>query len=310
MTTATPLDERVDGEAAAEAEGTPGRWSRVTRLTGRIRIGPVLPARLRPPGRPMPWVEIALVGICYYFYRQVQDAATSGRVAPFHRGFSILRLEHTLHFDVEHWLNHKADKVGWLMSGMNYYYATLHFIVPIAVLVWVCWKFPERYRAVRTVIFATTALALIGFYFYALCPPRLLIPAGHPGAFIDTFCTHHTWGKTSCDGVGGLDGTLANQYAAMPSLHIGWAVWCAVTIAQLAERTWVKVLGILYPFATLMVILCTANHYVLDAVFGLVTLAGGFLVQRILLGRPVFGKLPTAAAKPGAIPRQPDYAEA
>src|SRR5690242_18140278 len=79
----------------------------------RRRIGPLLPARLRPVNLPVLWLEAAITAVGYYCYRLTQDAATSGRVAPFHRGFSVLRLEHILHIDVEHWLNHTMDRVGW-----------------------------------------------------------------------------------------------------------------------------------------------------------------------------------------------------
>ena len=76
----------------------------------RWRIGPLLPARLRPVNVPVLWLEAAIIAVGYYCYRLTQDAATSGRVAPFHRGFSVLRLEHSLHIDVEHWLNHTTDR--------------------------------------------------------------------------------------------------------------------------------------------------------------------------------------------------------
>jgi hypothetical protein len=192
----------------------------------------------------------------------------------------------------------------WLAFSMNVYYATLHFIVPIAVLVWVYFKFPDRYRAVRTVMIAMTLIALFGFYFYSLAPPRLL----HGGDYVDTFKLLNPWGQTAAtsDGVAGL-GSSTNEYAAMPSLHIGWSTWCALVIAHLAQRRWVKVLGIAYPFCTFAVIIGTANHYVLDAVGGLLTLALGFMVQRLLHGRQVFAPAPKPAGSGDAqLPRQTD----
>ncbi|MFL6115884.1 MAG: phosphatase PAP2 family protein [Catenulispora sp.] len=261
------------------------------------KIGPILPARLRPTKRPAPWTEIALVVIGYFCYRVTQNAASVGHDAPYRRGRDVLKLEHALHLDVEHWLNHTMAKVDWLIVAMNYYYATLHFIVVIAVFIWVYVRFPERYRAIRTVMFSMNAVALIGFYRYALAPPRLLDTTG----YIDTFCVHHTWGKTSCTGVAGLSGKVTNEFAAMPSMHIGWAVWCGLAIAMLAERPWVRILGALYPVATFAVIVSTAQHYVLDAVGGLVCLGAGFVIQRILQGRPVYRAV---AAEPAEVPRQ------
>lgn len=215
----------------------------------RLRLGPVLPARLRPLTRPKLWVDAVLIGISYRLYQLTQISAPRHRVAATQRGLNILRWEAFLHIDFEHWLNHAVNSVGWLVVAMNYYYATLHFIVPVVVLVWVYRAFPDRYRAIRTALFAMTVLALIGFYFYALCPPRLLYAGdpSNPHAFIDTFYAHRTWGNKTSEGIAGISSPDVNVYAAMPSLHIGWSVWCAFTIAHLAKRKWVKILGILYP---------------------------------------------------------------
>ena len=74
----------------------------------------------------------------------------------------------------------------------------------------------------------------------------------------------------------------------MPSLHIGWSMWCAFAIVALAERRWVKALGALYPLATFFVIIGTANHFVLDAIGGVATLGVAILIQRLLSGRPIY----------------------
>jgi hypothetical protein len=230
------------------------------------------------------WLEIAFIAGSYYLYTLTRLAAPAHETAAQNRGWDILHAEHYVGLNFEHTVNHWIWQFRWLAFGMNVYYATLHFIVPIAVLIWVYLRHPERYRAVRTVMFAMTGLALIGFYFYSLAPPRLL----HNGDFVDTFKLLNPWGQTAStsDGVAGISAT--NEYAAMPSLHIGWSTWCALAIAHLAERRWVKVLGIAYPFVTFAVIIGTGNHYVLDAAGGLVVLGAGFLVQRLLLGRPVY----------------------
>jgi hypothetical protein len=161
--------------------------------------------------------------------------------------------------------------VGWLIVGMNYYYATLHFIVTISVLIWLYRRHPGRYGAARLVLFATTGVALVGYYLYPLAPPRLMT-GSH---FIDTVTVHHTWGSMAS---GNLK-SVSNQYAAMPSMHIGWSLWCGLTIFALAKAPWARILGLLYPTVTLLVIVSTANHYWLDAVGGMICLAFGFTVS-------------------------------
>jgi hypothetical protein len=261
---------------------------------------------MRPIDRPKLWLEIALIALGYYLYTLTRLAAPSHEAAAQQRGHDILHVEHYLGLNFEHTFNHWVYGVRWLAFSMNVYYGTIHFIAPIVLLIWVYIKFPDRYRTVRTVMIAMTLLALFGFYFYSLAPPRLL----HGGDFIDTFKLLNPWGQSAStsDGVAGL-GSSTNEYAAMPSLHIGWSTWCALVVAHLAQRKWVKALGILYPFCTFAVIIGTGNHYVMDAVFGLVVLALAFLVQRIIQGRPVFAPVPQPAGD-ASVPRQPDRSQA
>jgi hypothetical protein len=306
VTTTQPLESTTEATTPGGAAHDPDVSAEGTRSQsgGRRRSwipGPFLPQRFRPANRPKLWLEIALIALGYYLYTLTRLAAPAHATAAQQRGHDLLDVEHYLGLNFEHTVNHWVYGVRWLAFSMNVYYATLHFIVPVAVLVWVYFKFPDRYRAVRTVMIAMTLIALFGFYFYSLAPPRLL----HGGDFIDTFKLLNPWGQTSAtsDGVAGL-GSSTNEYAAMPSLHIGWSAWCALVIAHLARRNWVKALGIAYPFCTFVVIIGTANHYVLDAVFGLVTLALGFLVQRLLQGRPVFPPAPVPGGG-AAVPRQP-----
>ena len=74
----------------------------------------------------------------------------------------------------------------------------------------------------------------------------------------------------------------------MPSVHIIWSGWSGLTLAFLARRCWVRVLGVLYPLATFTVILATANHFLTDALAGAATLALGFVLQQMLTGRPAY----------------------
>ncbi|WP_404829415.1 phosphatase PAP2 family protein [Streptomyces albicerus] len=271
-----------DAEAARAATERPYmKW----------RIGPLLPARLRPVTRPRLWVELAFTALLYWAYSLTRNAVPAHRTAALHRAHEILGTERELHLNIELAVNHAADKADWLIVGMNYYYyATLHFIVTAAVLVWLYVRHPGRYRSVRTALYAATLLALVGFAFCATAPPRFLTGQG----FIDTVVTHRTWGSWASGDVA----SLSNQYAAMPSVHIIWSTWSGLTLAFLACRTWVRVLGVCYPLATFTVILATANHFVTDAAAGAATLGVGFLLQQLLTGRRAYPslRLPTGEA--------------
>ncbi|WP_043487763.1 MULTISPECIES: phosphatase PAP2 family protein [Streptomyces] len=244
--------------------------------------------RLRTPRRPRLWFEIVLVAVSYWTYSLIRNAVPEQRHEALRNADWIWEWEHQLGMAFEHGVNHAINSVGWLIVGMNYYYATLHFIVTLGVLVWLYRWHPGRYAATRLVLFATTGVALLGYYFFPLAPPRLMT-GGH---FIDTVVAHDTWGSMASGNLA----NMSNQYAAMPSMHIGWSLWCGVTIAVLARPVWVKALGLLYPTATLVVIVATANHFWLDAVGGMICLSFGFTLSRLWYGRLSY-RLPRQVAE-------------
>ncbi|MFI5755433.1 phosphatase PAP2 family protein [Streptomyces sp. NPDC051569] len=232
--------------------------------------------RARSPRRPRLWFEILLIGLSYWIYSLIRNAVPEQRTKALSNADWIWSAEHHLGIAVEQSINHAADSVTWLIVGMNYYYATLHFIITIGVLIWLFRRHPGRYAAARLVLFATTAVALLGYYLFPLAPPRLM----RGGHFIDTVEHHETWGSFAS---GNLK-NVSNQYAAMPSMHIGWSLWCGLTIFALAKAPWAKILGLLYPTVTLVVIVATANHFWLDAVGGMICLAFGFAVSYVWYG--------------------------
>ncbi|MEU5087838.1 phosphatase PAP2 family protein [Streptomyces sp. NPDC021356] len=235
------------------------------------------PAR-RPhaPRRPRLWFEILLIAVSYWTYSLIRNAVPEQKAAALRNARWVWRTEHHLGIAVERAVNHAADSVTWLIVGMNYYYATLHFVITVGVLVWLYRVHPGRYAAARLALFATTGVALLGYYLYPLAPPRLMTG----GRFVDTVQVHHTWGSMAS---GDLK-HMSNQYAAMPSMHIGWSLWCGLTIFALTALPWARVLAALYPAATLVVIIATANHFWLDAVGGAACLAFGFAVARAWYG--------------------------
>lgn len=212
-----------------------------------------------------------LIAVSYWTYSLIRNAVPEQKSQALRNADWIWQVENTLGIAVEDSVNHAINSVTWLIVSMNYYYATLHFVVTIGVLVWLYRAHPGRYAAARLVLFATTGVALVGYYLYPLAPPRLM----NGQSFIDTVLVHDTWGSMAS----GNFKNMSNQYAAMPSMHIGWSVWCGLIIFALATAPWAKILGLLYPTLTLVVIVATANHFWLDAVGGMICLAFGFAVS-------------------------------
>ncbi|MCH0565006.1 MULTISPECIES: phosphatase PAP2 family protein [unclassified Streptomyces] len=256
-----------------------------------------LMTRLRTPRAPRLWFEILLIGVSYWTYSLIRNAVPEQRGQALRNADWIWKVEHHLGIAVEQPVNHAVNSVSWLIVGMNYYYATLHFVVTLSVLVWLFRSHPGRYAATRLALFATTVVALVGYYLYPLAPPRLMT-GSH---FIDTVLVHQTWGSMAS---GDLK-HMSNQYAAMPSMHIGWSLWCGLTIFALASVPWVRVLGLLYPVATLLVIVATANHFWLDAVGGILCLAFGFAVAWLWYGALPYALPRSVTRRPGPADRRP-----
>ncbi|MEV8305847.1 phosphatase PAP2 family protein [Streptomyces flavidovirens] len=250
--------------------------------------------RLRSPRHPRIWFEILLIAVSYWTYSLIRNAVPEQKAAALRNADWIWKAEQNLGIAVEETVNRAVNSVTWLIVSMNYYYATLHFIVTIGVLVWLFRFHPGRYAATRLVLFATTGIALLGYYLYPLAPPRLMNKHG----FIDTVLVHHTWGSMAS----GNFKNMSNQYAAMPSMHIGWSLWCGVTIFALATVPWAKILGLLYPTLTLVVIVATANHFWLDAVGGLLCLAFGYALSSSWYGA-LPSRLPKVVAEDASRPR-------
>ncbi|WP_430541333.1 phosphatase PAP2 family protein [Streptomyces carpaticus] len=269
-------EQRVDAGSVTDKQTEPPSRDR--------RLG-----ALRVPRRPRIWFELLLIAISYGVYSMIRNAAPTREEQAQENAQWIWDLEKSLGLAFERAVNHGIEAVTWLIVPMNYYYATLHFIVTIGVLVWLFRWHPGRYGATRLVLFATTGVALIGYYFYPLAPPRLMEGMD----FIDTGQVYQTWGSFQSESMQ----SVSNQYAAMPSMHIGWSVWCGITIAVLARPLWVKILGVLYPTLTLLVIVATANHFWLDAVGGLICLGFGYAVVRLWYGSSPY-RLPRRVAPP------------
>ncbi|MEV6245489.1 phosphatase PAP2 family protein [Streptomyces sp. NPDC051742] len=233
--------------------------------------------------RPRWWAELALIAVVYAAYSGGRLLVRGDEASAVDHGLAILRLEESLGIDAEHPLNRLFTSVPALGIPADFAYASLHYLVTPAVLVWLFHRRPAHYRAARTWLMASTLLGLVGFTLLPTCPPRLLDPAH---GFTDTmahFSAYGWWGgeASAPRGLGGL----TNQYAAMPSLHVGWALWCGVMLWRHGRTPLLKTLGVAYPLLTTLVVMGTANHYLLDAVAGAAVMGAGLLLALYVLRR-------------------------
>jgi hypothetical protein len=217
------------------------------------------------PRRARWWVQLLVIGWLCWLYDAISNLAPLRLHAALGNAWAVLHLEQTLHLDPERSLNRwlaARHTLGLLLSD---YYDNAHFIVTLALLAWLWWRRAELYRPLRNSLVLVNVLGFLVFWLYPVAPPRMLSGYG----FTDVAAARHAFG----DWHAGALASHANQLAAMPSLHIAWAVWCALALWQISRRRWVRVLAVLYPCLTAFAVLATGNHFLLDIVAGLAALA-------------------------------------
>ncbi len=241
-----------------DASGTPappGRFASLWR-----RIGPV-------------GTEFALVAALYALYSIMRSASPDRYWLAMGHADDIERTERALGLNIESGLNALFVRHQWLADFGSYFYQTTHMLVTAAVLIWVWRRRKPQYNMMRTALALVMLGGLATYWLYPLAPPRFALAGA-----VDTMSANPVlfWG----DNVTGL----ANLYAAMPSLHVAWAFWCALTVVLLSGSAW-KHFAWLYPLMMTFVVMGTANHYVLDAVAGAVYATVALGVCRVVYAK-------------------------
>ncbi|WSQ13509.1 phosphatase PAP2 family protein [Streptomyces sp. NBC_01231] len=207
--------------------------------------------------------ELLLVAGLFLVYKFGRQLATGHTAEAFRDAHRVWDLERAVHLPGEGSVQSLLLHGDTLARVANTYYATVHFPATVAFLVWLYLRRPAHYVWARRVLAALTAAALVTHLTFPLAPPRMLAEAG----LVDTARVYgpSVYGPPRTD-------HLSNQFAAMPSLHFGWALMVAIglIVATRSRRRW---LWLLHPLVTLLVIVGTANHYWLDALAAGVLLA-------------------------------------
>ena len=231
--------------------------------------------------RPRWWTELTLILLVYAAYSAGRLVVRGDVASAVDHGLAVLRVEKAFHLDAEHPLNRLFTREPWIGIPADFWYASLHYLVTPALLVWLFRSHAVRYRAARTWLMTSTFIGLIGFTLLPTCPPRLL--SARYG-FVDTMAqySHYGWWGGQASAPRGLGG-MTNQYAAMPSLHVGWALWCGVMLWRYGRTRLAKVAAVAYPLITTIVVMGTANHYFLDALAGAAVMGLGLLLTQPVL---------------------------
>jgi PAP2 superfamily len=224
---------------------------------------------VRPHAGPAELAAILLLYAVYELGRGFGDATLQAARANTAR---IVELEQSLGVFFEGAVQSWASGIPSLPTFLGLAYVSLHLGATGATMVWLHRRHRERFALVRNALVIATGLSLVAYTVFPAAPPRL---AGL--GFVDTV-TAHTHVNLSSD----LLGSLYNPFAAVPSMHFGYALLVGFVLATTASNRWVRLVGALYPPFMLFDIVATGNHFVFDAAAGgLVTVVSLWAAARI-----------------------------
>jgi hypothetical protein len=213
-----------------------------------------------------PLIQIGLVIGLAEAYRLLRTVLPTDWPRAIANAHHVFHVEQVLGLDWEAWLQRTFLHWPELVRGMNWFYVSSHFLVTGAFFIWLYWRNREGFAIFRDGFLLATAISLVIHWRYPTAPPRLA-NIGIKDT-VDLY-SHLNIGKPHHE-------RFANPVAAVPSLHAGWAVALGVGLVMYARSFAGRLVGVLYPSAVLLTIVVTGNHFIFDAVAGVLVMAFGF----------------------------------
>jgi PAP2 superfamily len=211
---------------------------------------------------PQGWLDafrqLLLFAGAYYAYRIVRGIIDGHTVVAFAHARSIVGLERGAHLFFEPGLQKWALGHHWMIDVANWVYVNSHFMITTTFLIWLYFARNQAFYFIRNMFLIAMGLALVGYVVFPAAPPRMLPEWG----FTDTVAT---WVGQSASNTASL---LYNPYAAVPSMHVAFALLIAIPAVKLMRHRILKVAWSFYPLLITFTVLVTANHFWIDAALG------------------------------------------
>jgi hypothetical protein len=266
VTTETAPLDRGDGDEVPTDTTTP-RWRRGRTLSDGSKL--------------YWWKEMLIVVVLDLVYESVRNMSSASPAKAYRNAERLIQWQRDLGINHEHAIQQWALNATPLIIAANYFYGSVYIGATVFGLFFLYRRHSDDYPLWRNTLAIGTLLGLIGFATFPLMPPRLLDVSGlsaHVWGFKDTLLEYPTFWSFNTEGMK----SISNQFAAMPSLHCGWAFWGLAVFYPRVRTWWGKTLAVLYPITTITVVVVTGNHYFLDAVGGLLIMVVGYGVARLI----------------------------
>ncbi len=213
-----------------------------------------------PQGGPRHHVrEVLVMLVCLVFYEIGHGLATGREDIAMANGMAVLRAEKALGIYIEPWLQGVASRLDFVVAWSVAFYQYAHMPLTVGCLIWLYMRRADAWHLFRNWFVMMNLMAVSVFALLPTAPPRMLFSSG-----IVDMAYLRDW----TDAIVAGPSPLANPYAAVPSLHFGYALFVAIAVFMLARPRWLRWLAAAYPFAVLASIVISGNHFILDAVAG------------------------------------------
>jgi membrane-associated phospholipid phosphatase len=231
---------------------------------GMLARARLLQARVLPHGWLDALRQISLFAFAYLVYRLVRGMVEGEANTAFAHARDLISLERTLHVFVEPSIQAWASGSHLVMVLASWTYVNAQTSVTFGALLYLYLRHNRSFYFVRNMFMIAMGIALIGYTVFPTAPPRFMPEWGFIDSVSDFTGVHVDHASASLS-------ALTNLYAAVPSMHVAFALMVGWPLARLARRRVVKVLWMLYPFLMAFVIVVTANHFIVDAILGAMT---------------------------------------
>src|SRR3954449_10454548 len=196
----------------------------------------------------------------YYLYRIVRGIVDGHANIAYRHARDIGDLERDLHAFIEVDVQRWAIDNPFFIHVADWMYVNSHFLVTTTFLIWLYIARNHAYYFVRNMFIIAMVFALVGYLLFPAAPPRFLPEWGFQDTVEDFFG----------NGAAQTASVLYNPYAAMPSMHVAFALMIAVPAFQLVKHRWLKALWLFYPLLVTFVVISTGNHFWFDGAVGAV----------------------------------------
>ncbi len=246
-------------------------------MVARARL---LQARLPPNGWLDVLRQVSLFGAAYFAYLILRGLVEGDANADFAHARDVISVERTLHIFVEPSVQAWASGSHLLIGLSSWMYVNAQTTVTIGALVYLYLCHNRSFYFVRNMFMIAMVIALVGYTVFPTAPPRFMPEWGFIDSVSDFTGVHVSHASASMN-------ALFNPYAAVPSMHVAFALMIGWPLARLVRRRALRVVWFLYPFLMAFVIVATGNHFITDALLGALTAAiAAYGARRLAQARP------------------------